>query len=228
MIPKGSSFVLSSSITRSTLAAGAYPIQRGKQMRAFAKAIIAVGVLFFAVRAQADEGVPLKQLAPGTVFTFNSTGGSGGPTTLTVKVNKMDGVTIYADTEIASNGRKDSGEYVGFGAFLAQSRRETISSGQREEVATIFPLKVGNSVWSGHGGSGWMSQDHLEVTGTETVTVPAGTFDTIIIATSMKNGTFWWGNNTCWYSPEVGYCVKGKWRSSSTSSDTELVSIASP
>lgn len=67
----------------------------------------------------------------------------------------------------------------------------------------------------------------IEVTGAEKVTVPAGTFDTFVIETKMQ-GDRWWGQNTCWYAPEIGYCAKRKWRSASTSADWELASITLP
>lgn len=169
---------------------------------------------------------PLKQLAPGTVFSF-TTADNG---TVKVTVTKMEGVSIFQSQEGSSSGR-DNNENVGFGATLAESRRETMTSSQREDVAKLFPLKVGNSTSSGHAGSGprgpFAVMDRLEVTGTEKITVPAGTFETFVISTSMKDSN-WWGQNTCWYAPEIGYCAKRKWRSATTSSDWELTSVALP
>lgn len=187
---------------------------------------VAAGLSLFAVQAQADEGVPLKQLAPGTVFAFNSTFQGGSTTTVTIK--RMEGVTIHQEQE-NSTGTKLTNENVGFGATLGSSER--MSDDEREKVAQLFPLKVGNTANSSHSGSGnfgvWSTQDKLEVTATEQMTVPAGTFETFVIQTSMRNSN-WYGNNTCWYAPEIGYCVKRRWASSSTSYTWELASVTAP
>ena len=57
---------------------------------------------------------PLKQLAPGTVFTFAI--GSGG--TAKVKIKKMEGASIFEETGSASE------ENVGFGVTFKPEREK--------------------------------------------------------------------------------------------------------
>lgn len=173
----------------------------------------------------ADGRISMKILAPGTVFTIRLQDGTDARITIV----KMDDIGIHQEQE-GSTGPKIISENVGFGPTLSPSRSETMTSGQREDAAKLFPLKVGNSVWTGHSGRDgtvWTTSDKMEVVDAEKITVPAGTFDTYVISTSMRNDR-WWGQNTCWYAPEIGYCAKRKWRSATSSSDWELVAISLP
>lgn len=187
--------------------------------------VAGVATLLAVGSAEAQEAA-LKALAAGTVFAFSTP--SGAPIKVTIK--KMDGVSIQQEQESAQG--TITNENVGFGATLGTVSKEKMSDGEREAVAKLYPLKVGNSVRSGHSGTttsgfNWTAMDKLEVTGTEKVTVPAGTFETFVIETSMNNDR-WWGKNTCWYAPEIGYCAKRKWRSASSDSDWELTSVTNP
>lgn len=187
--------------------------------------VLAVAASIAAASASAQEA-PLKPLATGTVFAFVTP--SGDPVKITIK--KMDGISIQQEQETTQG--TVSNENVGFGATLGTASREKMTDSEREAVAGLYPLKVGNSVRSGHSGTAnngtmWTASDKLEVTGAEKVTVPAGTFDTFVIETKMQNDR-WWGQNTCWYAPEIGYCAKRKFRSSSSSSDWELTAVTTP
>lgn len=188
-------------------------------------ATVVMLLVFGAQGAFAEEGVPLKQLAAGTVFNFNT---KNGP--LKVTIDKMEGVSIQRTMQGTSVSTNES---VGFGVGLSPARQETMDKESREAVAKLYPLKVGNAARMMHRGIGaggeFISTDKMEVTGTKKVTVPAGTFDTYVIETSMfGNKGGWKGWNTCWYAPEVGYCVKGEWRSSGSNDDLELVSVVLP
>ncbi len=180
---------------------------------------------FGAGAASAEDGVALKQLAPGTVFNYAA---KRGP--LTVTVRSMNGPFIVQD-EVGETS--DTIENVGFSVAMSPKRSEKMSEGDRAKVLPLFPLKVGNVVKFSHDGetrgTRWSCMDKIEVTGVEKVTVPAGTFDTYLITTAQRDvGTSWRGDGTCWYSPEVGHCVKVKWRSSKNDDDWELVSVVAP
>lgn len=190
--------------------------------------LIATIVMLSGLGAQgalAEEGVPLKPLAAGTVF--NIVGSDGGPRKITI--TKMDGVSIQQ----TSQGRSTtSNENIGFGVGLIAERSERMSEASRAEVAKLFPLKVGNKVRMEHTGNAngpYTVMDKMEVTEAKKITVSAGTFDTFVIETSMHDTKFpWRGDLTCWYAPEVGYCVKREWRSSRNNDDWELVSVVLP
>jgi hypothetical protein len=187
--------------------------------------VLAASLVLAATQQAFSQEVSLRQLAAGTVFTFDT---DSGPVKVTVK--KMDGVAILQEQESARGVY--SNENIGFGATLGTQQKERMTDEERAQVSTLFPLKVGNSVRSGHSGTSasgftWSTSDKMEVSGQERVTVPAGSFDTFIIETSMT-GDRWWGQNTCWYAPEIGYCVKRKWRSASNGSDWSLVSVTQP
>lgn len=185
-----------------------------------AAAVMVLGLTVQDVRA--EEGA-LKQLAPGTVFNYNA---KQGP--LKVTVNSMNGAVVSQTEAGASTANID---HVGFGVTLNPVRQERMSDADRARVGTLFPLKVGNTLKVEHRGvtrsNDWTCADKYEVTGQAKVTVPAGTYDTYVIETSQRDlGSYpWKGESTCWYSPEVGHCVKLKWRSTNGSDDWELVSV---
>jgi hypothetical protein len=176
--------------------------------------------------ASAEEGVALKQLAPGTVFNYVTK--SGGPVKVTIK--SMNGVFIQQEEAGAST---DVVESVAFSIPLSPTRSETMSESDRAAVRDSFQLKVGNVVKTKHKGETrgypWTCSDRVFVSGVAKVTVPAGTYDTYLIESAQRDmETSWRGDSVCWYSPEVGTCVKVKWRSSKSNSDWELESVALP
>lgn len=179
------------------------------------------------VADESEKVGTLKQLAPGTVFNFVFSDGGKNATTIL----KMDGVAIMTETK--TTRRTEQREYVGFTVGLGQRMQETMAESSRAKVAELFPLKVGKKASFSHSGVNdlngwqWTNSDFAEVLSVETVTVPAGTFETFVIRTNMQNER-WWGQSTCWYSPEVGYCVKRKWRSTSDEADQELASFTTP
>lgn len=171
---------------------------------------------------QLKKEAALTPLAAGTVLDFKR----DGNTTEKATVKKMDGVSVLVES------RGEERDYVGFTVSLGKEQAETMGGTDRAKVASLFPLKVGKKVSFSHSGvhprfGAWTNSDNAEVVTIETVKVPAGTFETFVIRTDMGNAN-WWGQNTCWYAPEVGYCVKAKWRSASSSADRELVSVTKP
>jgi hypothetical protein len=190
-------------------------------------AVVSLYLIPFTVMAEttlmnkADEGgTPLKQLAPGTVFSFATKSGNN----VDVKIKKMDGVSILQETGATSS------EIVGFGITLFGS--DDMDDSNREAVTKLYPLKVSNSVSTGFSGkspngSQWIASAKITVTGVEKVTVPAGTYDTFVIETKMTS-RFWSSQNTCWYAPAIGYCAKRKFNNSKTNLDWELIFVAAP
>jgi len=192
----------------------------------FAIALVAAMLCVGTMSALAEDGVALKQLATGTVFNYITK--SGGP--LKVTIMSMDGVFIRQEEVGASS---DSIESVGFSIAMSPKRSETMNDTDRALVRPLFPLKVGNVVKTKHKGETrgypWSCTDKISVTGVAKITVPAGTFDTYVIESAQRDlGSSWRGDNTCWYSPEVGTCVKNKWRSSKNDDDWELESVVLP
>lgn len=187
--------------------------------------LVAVLSGFAGGAANAEDGVALKQLEPGTVLNYAA---KRGP--LKVTVRSMNGPFIIQD-EVGESS--DTIESVAFSVAMSPKRAEKMSEANRALVLPLFPLKVGNAVKLSHDGetrgNRWSCMDKIEVSGVEKVTVPAGTFDTYLITTAQRDvSTSWRGDGTCWYSPEVGHCVKVKWRSSKNDDDWELVSVVAP
>lgn len=167
---------------------------------------------------QLKKEAAMTPVAVGTVFNFKL-----NDKDVPVTVAKVDGISV-----IDGGGR----DFVGFTVGLGTAQAETMTAADRAQVATLFPLQVGKKASFSHSGihpsfGAWTNSDTAEVVTIETVKVPAGTFETFVIRTDMGNAR-WWGRNTCWYAPEVGYCVKRKWKSADSSDDWELVSVKKP
>ena len=166
---------------------------------------------------QLKKEAAMTPVAVGTVFNFKI-----NDRDVPITITKVDGISL-----IDQNGR----DFVGFTVGLGREMSETMEASDRAKVATLFPLKVGKKASFSHSGVAnsrpWTNSDTAEVVTIEKVTMPAGTFETFVIRTDMGNPN-WWGQNTCWYAPEVGSCVKRKWRSATSASDWELVSVKTP
>ena len=79
-----------------------------------------------------------------------------------------------------------------------------------DELQRLWPLEVGKEVsfvWT-EGSESWRFSH--KVARRETVTIPAGTFDTFVIEISETglNGNSHRSVNRSWYAPKVGYAVK--------------------
>jgi hypothetical protein len=78
------------------------------------------------------------------------------------------------------------------------------------KLGALWPLKVGAKLdlsYEARGGTWYFT---FEVLRRERVTVPAGSFDSIVIAQTEKGSgeNNFHGVRTYWYAPEVGYFVK--------------------
>jgi uncharacterized caspase-like protein len=81
-----------------------------------------------------------------------------------------------------------------------------------EEIAKLWPLKVGNAVEASFGNARRIHRVKMSVPSRERLTVPAGTFETFVIevedriedkAPDAHHGIWRY-----WFSPEIGYAVK--------------------
>jgi hypothetical protein len=174
--------------------------------------------------AFAEEGIALKPLAPGTVFNFNT---KDGPTKVTIM--KMEGISIFQEQARMTTVTNES---IGFGVSLRGNQPDRMDEANRVLVTKLFPLKVGNRTrfefkGTAKGQYEWTATVKMEVTGMTKVTVPAGTFDAIVIETSTQSDGYR-AFNTCWYAPDVGYCAKREFRSSRENFDWDLMSVTLP
>lgn len=181
----------------------------GTTLRRIATAALGAGLAFSAVDACAQEAAitaEWKPAAANTTFIFaNSSTGEDDA----IKFLAIDGVSVKREI----NGTET--EDIGF--MIGLSKAENMAQSSRDKAAGLWPLKVGKSISFSHGGittsgNSWSSSDDAEVAGIEQVTVPAGTFQTFIIKTSMANRPWFEGKWTCWYAPEIGYCAKTRWQ----------------
>jgi hypothetical protein len=180
---------------------------------------VVIGISSFGALAQ-EAPVPFKAPAEGTVLEYVRSNGN----TRTVTVDKVEGQVM-----ILNGGAT---RYISFGPGL--DKNGSITDEEIQKIATIFPLEVGKKVSSTHtynASNGRFVQgttDTLEVLSAEEITVPAGTFKTWVIKTSMYNA-HWNGRSKCWYAPQIGYCVKAGYDDNNGNDwSQELKSVKAP
>lgn len=76
-------------------------------------------------------------------------------------------------------------------------------------LGQLFPLEAGKAVSFTRRWAGQAWRDRIEVTGTERVSVPAGTFDTfVLLRVSEQVDSDWRAEQRTWYAPALGWVVK--------------------
>lgn len=187
-----------------------------------AVAFIAVGMLLGsqAVQAQSPDQAEWKPVAERSKLTFVDANGKES-------WFKILGVKGFGIARESDTGAKT--EDFALQVVLSESRSETIDSSYQEKAGELWPLAVGKKTSFYHrgisNGNSWQVSDSAKVTGIEDVTVPAGTFKTFVITNAMDNSPWFDGKRTCWYAPEVGYCVKNHFKSNSRTGGASDVTI---
>lgn len=121
-----------------------------------------------------------------------------------VEITGADGRSVKATS---ANGR----EFLLLGMFMPRPQLGRPPS--REAVESIWPLEIGKTVAYDYApnpeNAKVVNIGRLQVLRTETVTVPAGTFEAFVVENHVRNvqGTFE-GKWTYWYAPSVGFLVK--------------------
>lgn len=88
-------------------------------------------------------------------------------------------------------------------------------------VEVLWPLRVGNSTSYVYTSEGDEYSVMITVVGTESVTVPAGTFDTYVVSyDSRATEGDWTGKGRYWWSPQVGWLVKYEWVTSNKEAES--------
>lgn len=150
------------------------------------------------------EPAPLAYAAPGTKISYSRKGVNRGNRS---SVNRS--IEIL-ETETARGRYKRPDGSTGSiypGCFACGGDRQI----EEDKYAALWPLEVGKEVtflrWRAAGSK---SQITIIVSGTETVTTPAGTFDTYVLTGKIKNieGNRWSASVTDWWAPSVGWIVK--------------------
>jgi len=98
------------------------------------------------------------------------------------------------------------------------------------DVDAFWPLVNGKSVTYLRKDGSKVWQDSLTVVGTETVVVPAGTFDAYLIQyeSTARHGE-WSGKLRVWYAPSLGWAVKNEYSDSTgEASYQELIAVRLP
>lgn len=143
------------------------------------------------------DPAPLPEIAPGTIYHYEG---------LTNTVVEGDG---WAYTYEDGQGR--SGRRVG--VFLSDDPRAPAEV-DSAALAALWPLEVGRETVVDVARHGEEWEWEFRVTGTETLEVPMGTFDTYVVqAAQVPRVTRTPGRevstlHTWWYSPEVGAVVR--------------------
>ncbi len=119
--------------------------------------------------------------------------------TVTTTVLPSDGFLVKRQ----ANGK----QYSRYG-FFAKSP-ETISAIEKTKLETIWPLESGKTVSYERALDKERWTDTITITGTESVSVDAGKFDTYVVKWESRNAAGTWsGQCTRWYSPKLGWNVK--------------------
>lgn len=193
--------------------------------------VLVAGIALGALPAHAQQAADVAEWAPvpaGTTLTFVDANGKE-------EARRISAVNGFGLTYESASGKKR--EDFALQVTLAEERNETIDDSYKEKAGSLWPLAIGKTASFFHrgitGADMWQVSDNAKVTGLEEVTVPAGTFRTFVIYNAMDNTPWFEGKRTCWYAPDVGYCVKDHFRSVSRNgtvreSKIELKSIVKP
>lgn len=193
--------------------------------------VLAAGIALGTLPAHAQQAADQAEWKPvpeGTTLTFVNAEGKEEAR----KISAVNGFGLAYET---ASGKKR--EDFALQVTLAEERNETIDDSYKKKAGDLWPLAVGKTASFYHrgitGADSWQVSDNAKVTGIEEVSVPAGTFNTFVIHTAMDNTPWFEGKRTCWYAPDVGYCVKDHFRSVSRNgtvreSKIELKSIGTP
>lgn len=165
-------------------------------------ACLALGVLLAAparldAQTPALDPAPFKALPEGTVMVWQNmdTG------------KKVEGIVGRTQGLIVSwiwEGRSFSS--------LAHICMDCVAAGVPPDgglLGQLFPLQKGKAVSFTRRWAGQAWRDRIEVTGTERVNVPAGSFDTfVLLRVSEQVNSDWRAEQRTWYAPELGWVVK--------------------
>jgi uncharacterized protein DUF3108 len=165
----------------------------------------------------------------GDSWKYRSTTADGKQSDFTIKVlseEKENGNTLYL-VETVSTFQPIHDWYSKPSGWVLMHRQEYVKAGQKAEYQPTKqflknPLTSGDSwSWKGKGMMGLEIDESNEVSGPETVTVPAGKFEAMKVLTKVVQG----GapvTKTYWYAPGVGL-VKSMTDTGSVKSTTELI-----
>ena len=165
----------------------------------------------------------------GDSWKYRSTTADGKQSDFTMKVlneAKENGNTLYL-VETVSTFQPIHDWYSKPSGWVLMHRQEYVKAGQKAEYQPTKqflknPLTSGDSwTWKGKGMMGLEIDESNEVSGPETVTVPAGKFEAMKVVTKVVQG----GapvTKTYWYAPGVGM-VKSMTDTGAVKSTTELL-----
>lgn len=163
--------------------------------------------LFIGVPVNAQEQAKFKVAPVGSFFKFKAKNirlFSDDIYENDMTILSVDGFTIKYQykTPTANTVRE-------LKAFIVEiSPGENITPESMDKIKGLFPLLVGKKAALQHSGSGWSNSGVAEVIKIEEVTVPAGTFKTFVIRTTMGNLPWFSSTRIYWYSSEIGWFVK--------------------
>jgi hypothetical protein len=168
-------------------------------------------------------------LRVGDTWKYRSTTADGKQSEFSIKVlneEKENGNTLYL-VETVSTFQPIHDWYSKPSGWVLMHRQEYVKAGQKAEYQPTKqflknPLTSGDSwQWKGKGMMGLEIDESNEVSGPETVSVPAGKFEAMKVLTKVVQG----GapvTKTYWYAPGVGL-VKSMTDTGAVKSTTELL-----
>jgi hypothetical protein len=179
-------------------------------------AILFVASLVASAEAQGLIG-KLAYPPPGTEFET---------TTETFRVDSVNGLEATATI-------KRTGRSIGiYGQFMSGTAVGNTANFDRKAVAAFWPLEIGKTLSMDTNREGGVWQMTWKVLRTETVKVPAGTFETFVVEINERGvgANTWRSTALKWYSPQIGLIVKQKMRVESQARDIdwELIKFTPP
>ena len=165
----------------------------------------------------------------GDTWQYRSTTADGKQSEFSIKVlneEKENGNTLYL-VETVSTFQPIHDWYSKPGGWVLMHRQEYVKTGSKAEYQPTKqflknPLMSGDSWrWKGKGMMGVEIDESNDVSGPETVSVPAGKFEAMKVMTKVIQGGAL-VTKTYWYAPSVGL-VKSMTDTGSVKSTTELL-----
>ena len=182
--------------------------------------------------SSSGEGSGSKDYFPlrvGDTWKYRSTTADGKQSEFSIKVlseEKENGNTLYL-VETVSTFQPIHDWYSKPSGWVLMHRQEYVKTGSKAEYQPTKqflknPLMRGDSWhWQGKGMMGVEIDESNDVAGPETVSVPAGKFEAMMVATRVIQGGAL-VTKTYWYAPAVGL-VKSMTDTGSVKSTTELL-----
>ncbi len=172
------------------------------------------------VSVNAQEQAEFKVAPAGSVFNFKVK--EPGLFSDNIYENKMTILSVDSITiKYQSKAPTYDNAWDLYAFTMGSTRPQNLTLENIEKIKGLFPLRVGKKVIFEIPGRQSSTTYIAEVVKIEEAKVPAGTFKTFVIETTMQDLPWFFGTQKYWYSPEIGWYVKSSWVASRKNGNDE-------